>query len=48
MIEPDGQKILQFCMLEIAGKRNFKCKLRYLEKCLLKNENIYQTRNSES
>ena len=31
LIEPDGQKILQFCMLLIAGKYIFQGKLRYLE-----------------
>ena len=31
MIELDGQKTLYFYMVQIAGKRNFQCTLRYLE-----------------
>ena len=31
MIESDGEKVSYFCMLQFAGKRTFKCKLRYLE-----------------
>ena len=31
MIQPDGQKILYFCMLQNTGKRNFQCTLGYLE-----------------
>ena len=30
MIDTDGQKILQFCMLQIVGKRNFKSKYGHL------------------
>ena len=49
MFEPDRQKILKFYMLQIAGKCNFKCKLRYLETLTqthLNIKNVPQTRNT--
>ena len=49
MFEPDGQKILQFYRLQIAGKHNFKCKLKYFEapkQTHLRMKNVSQTRNT--
>ena len=49
MIESDGEKVSYFCMLQFAGKRTFKCKLRYLEipkQAHFRMKNVSQTRNT--
>ena len=51
MIESDRQIILEFCMLQIAGKSNFQCKLRYPKapkQAHLRMKNVSQTKNSSS